>query len=352
MRQTIDHQVIAPSVFGFAALALVPFFIKEKSKKLKALALISVVSMLFLAIPANLPLKGIPPLLFYPAMLFSNAYDTAVRLPQFVLVLLGKSSVEADYQKRMAAIKASNHLPPLDGTVDLLPAELNVLVANNYNYQPRPVIQSYLAYRKSLIKTNENFWQTKKAADFVVLQKMEDTYGYYPALHDGPSWLELLSRYEPYWCEHTALIVKKRVQPLAIKLKPIKTIVAKIGEPVTIEGTGNGKIIFAKINAKITPLGSLQKLFFRIYPTNITVKLVNGGSKSYLAPTENLRAGFILSPFISTPEEIKELYSSSKTALNGNTVVELKLSERENDLPWHILSEPYTIELFSLEPPI
>lgn len=353
MRQTLDHQVIAPSVFGFAALALTPFFIKEKSKPIKAIALISLASMLFIAIPANMPMPGIPPLLIYPTMLFGNLYDTAVRLPQSGLVLLGQSRGPADYQKRLADIKEKNHLPALTGTVDLLPVQLNVVIANNYNYQPRPVIQSYLAYKESLIETNKNYWSTKKAADYLVLQKMEDTYGYYPALHDGPSWIELLSRYEPTCCQPSGLIVKKRSQPRSIKLKALETIETKLGETVKIAATDKNKIFFAKINVKITPLGALQKLFFRIYPPGIDVQLKSGKKESYVAPTDNLRAGFILSPFVCQPEEINALYSDSSSASNtlhnSNDVVAFTISERKNDFPWHILSDHCTIELFSLE---
>lgn len=352
MRQTIDHQVIAPSVFGFAALALAPLFMSEK-KPVKAIAMISLASMLFLAIPANMPMPGIPPLLIYPTMLFGNLYETAIRLPQCALVLTGQSKNAEDYQKRMEIIKERNQLPDLPGTVDLLPVHLNVVIANHYNYQPRPVIQSYLAYKESLIEINQDFWAKDKAADYLVLQKMEDTYGYYPALHDGPSWIELLSRYEPTWCQPSGLIVKKRSQPLNIKLKPLASIESKLGEPVKIAAADKGKIIFAKINVKITPLGSLQKLFFRIYPPAIAVHLKNGQTKSYVAPSDNLKAGFILSPFVSTPEEIKTLYSdfisTSGAEHKSNDVLELTIGERKNDFPWHILSDLYTIELFSLE---
>ncbi|MBP9089467.1 hypothetical protein KBI23_00460 [bacterium] len=352
VRQTLDHQVIAPSVFGFAALALTPFFIKEE-KPIKALALISLASMLFIAIPANMPMPGIPPLLIYPTMLFGNLYDAALRLPQCALVVTGQSKGPADYQKRMLTIKEKNRLPDLDGTVDLLPAQLNVVIAHRYDYQPRPVIQSYLAYKESLIETNTNFWAKAKAADFVVLQEMQDTYGYYPTVHDGPSWLELLSRYEPTRCQPSGLIVKKRAQPRGFKLKALETIHAKLGEPVKIATNDKVKIVFAKINVKITPLGSLQKLFFRIYPPAIAVQMKSGKKETYVAPTDNLRAGFILSPFVSAPEEIEALYSDFISApgdrQNSNDVVEFTIGERKNDFPWHILSDHCTIELFSLE---
>jgi hypothetical protein len=351
VRQTIDHQVIAPSVFGFAALALAPFFIQSQNKSLKAMALVSVASMLFIAIPANMPMQGIPPLLVYPTMLFGNAYDSAVRLPQCLLALQGKSSVPEAYHKRMEKIKNENHLPALAGSVDLLPADLNVVIANNYNYQPRPVIQSYLAYKESLLETNKNYWARNKAADYVVLQEMKDCYGYYPTLHDGPSWPELLSRYQPDNCQSSGLIVKKRSEPRQLKLEPIETIEAQLGHTIAITAasTGKDKIIFAKINLKVTALGSLQKLFFRIYPADISVQLKNGKQESYVAPSDNLRAGFILSPFVATPEEIKALYSGTDSLHQSNDVMTVKISERKNDFPWHILSDHCTIELFSLE---
>ena len=70
---------------------------------------------------------------------------------------------------------------------------------------------------------------------------------------------------------------------------------------------------------------------------------------SYVAPTDNLRAGFILSPFVATAEEIEALYTGAASLHQSNDVITVKISERKNDFPWHILSDHYKIELFSLE---
>jgi len=350
VRQSIDHQVIAPSVFGFAALALIPFFFAGKTSKwMKAVASVALASMLFVAIPANLPIAKMPYILSFPAMLFWNGYETVSRFSRCAQVLEGKSSIPDSYQKHMQGIKEANHLPPLKGTVDIFPNEINVVIASGYDYHPRPVIQSYVAYTQSLLKINRDFMQSPKAADFLVLQEMRDVYGFYPTSYDGPSWLEFLSRYEPTTCQPSGLIVKRRPTPVTLELKSLGTETAHLGEPIDLKDSGTS-VLFAKINLPITSAGSLQKLFFRIYPPTISVELKNGRKESFVVPTENLKAGFIISPFVCTPEEIKGLYAPNPLdGLKDNEVARVTIGERKNDFPWHALSDNFTIELFSLE---
>jgi len=345
----MDHQVIAPSVFGFAALALLPFcFTSGNSKKMRSLGCSTVVVMLFFALPLNIPLAGIPPLLTYPALLLGNVADTVARLPQAFRIMAGHSSIAADYAGRMEQIKEKNKLPQLDGTVDLLPTEISVILANGYDYHPRPVIQSYLAYQQSLLRLNDDYFHSEKSPDYVILQNMTDIYDYYPALHDGPSWLNFLSFYRPFSCQSAGLVLKKSPgKVLTLRLK--KTINADLGQAISLDDCA-GKIIFAKVNVSVNPLGSLQKLFFRIYPPSISVLLKSGKSLSFVAPTEDLKGGFILSPFVCQPSEINDLYQSEPLpGLAENMLSSMTISERPNDFPWHILSPKYTIELFTLE---
>jgi hypothetical protein len=80
--------------------------------------------------------------------------------------------------------------------VDLLSYIQGVLFANELNWSPRPVFQSYSAYTPYLLRANAEYFRSSKAPDFVVLALMP-LNGHLPTLEDGAALLAILERYEP-----------------------------------------------------------------------------------------------------------------------------------------------------------
>lgn len=89
-------------------------------------------------------------------------------LPQEVLDKIGKSSV------------------------DVFPWNIHLLIENNLNYKPRPVIQSYSSYTKDLEDLNFNFYNSETAPKFVIYD-YESIDNRYP-LFDEPKVNYLLTK--------------------------------------------------------------------------------------------------------------------------------------------------------------
>lgn len=349
VRHTIDHEGIATSVFGFATLVLLPIFLyTERTKLMKWVAGTTAAILIFVAMPLSLPLD-LPLLVRYPVMLFNNVYDFALRVGPCISYLGGHSTYLSDYQKRMAEIREKNVLPQIKGSVDIYPALSDVLIAYDFDYKPRPVFQSYLAYRQPLAQINVDHIKSGRAANTLVIQEMKDLYGYYPMLYDGPSWPEILTRYEPQSIHTGGLILSKREKPLTFHLQKIDEKTVSVGEVLKLNSK-QGKILFAKVNIQMTPIGSIQKLFFRVYPPKIEVATRTGTKGQFIAPSEIMKSGFIVSPFAQTPAEVKKLFSGAELANNAdNEVTEFKLIETKNDFPWKVFSEQYTFETYSVD---
>ncbi|MDZ4833668.1 MAG: hypothetical protein SGJ27_07790 [Candidatus Melainabacteria bacterium] len=346
VRQTIDHEVIASSVYGFAALALLPIFFKyETNKVFRSVAGTAVAIMLLVLLPISLPLE-LPLLARYPLLVGFNFFQVGVRTGPCLAYLGGSKTFEENFKKRMQKIKDENELPALEGAVDIYPVMSNVAIAHEFDYRPRPVFQSYLAYTQPLTKINKEHLASEKAAPTIVIQSLKDCYGYYPSLYDGPSWPSLLSQYEPVSTHPGGLVLKKRLRASNAVLNKIRTTAFKLGEPVVLEPSE--KIIFAEIETKQTALGAVQKLFYRIFPPAIDVVLSDGSKKHFIAPSQILKSGFVMSPYVVSPAEFEKLYAANpgKSSLSG--VKSVTISETKNELPWNVFYPDCQISLYEL----
>lgn len=347
MRQTIDHEVIAPSVYGFAALAMLPIILKYETNRLpRWVSGIALSIMLLVALPMSLPLE-LPLVTRYPALVFFNFVQIFVRTGPCIAHLGGSPAFHKRFEKRMQQIKNENKLPEIKGAMDIYPVMSNVAIAHNYDYRPRPVFQSYLAYQQPLTRINKDHLDSIKAAPTVVIQSLKDCYGYYPTLYDGPSWPALITHYEPVSCHPAGLVLKKRMVGLKSVLTKVSDKTFKIGETINVDQS-DGKIIFAEIDSNLSIPGWLQKLFYRIRPLAIDVVLKDGSKKHFIAPSEIMKAGFILSPFVLTPEETNKLCQLNLGGLNSNEVSSLTISETKNELPWNVFSSECKIRLYQL----
>ena len=83
-----------------------------------------------------------------------------------------------------AAIREQDPLPPLAGTVDILPSEQTSVLANRLDYHPRPSFQDYSTYTAGLIDANRDFYAGGAAPDWVLFGPggLDDRY---PTLTEG-----------------------------------------------------------------------------------------------------------------------------------------------------------------------
>jgi hypothetical protein len=345
VRHTVDHEPIASSVYGFAALSMIPLILALERNKIAKYAGIGAITLMTLfAFPLSLPVD-LPLLARYPALLLSNVLGIAQKSMPCLSYLAGSSDLRTRFENRMEEIRKDNQLPELKGSVDIYPVMSKVPIAYKFEYKPRPVFQSYLAYRQPLAELNKEHLKTEGAANTIIIQTLHDCYGYYPLLYDGPSWIELLSRYEPRSCHPAGLVLTKSTAPRAVRLKKLRASTAKLGERIELEEF-KGKAVFAKIDVRLGAAGALQKLFFRIYPPEIEVKLSDGKKKNFIAPSEIMKAGFLLTPFAESPEELQQLFSGEIARLPQ--VQSFTLTERKNDFPWAAFSPDMSVELFDI----
>jgi len=204
-----------------------------------------------------------------------------------------------DYEKDLAAVREAHPMPVMKGGVDVYPHYQTVPFPPESRYQPRPVIQSYSAYTPELARLNAAHLETDRAAANLLfaIQPFDDRF---PALDDGPSWPELLTRYDILGTSDASgkyLLLSRSVAPREYHLTPLQETSARWGEPVTPPSVTNGPI-WIEIEIKKTLIGTVVATLYKPPMLMLTVSLRNHGQQAFYLIPAMARGGFLLSPVV------------------------------------------------------
>ncbi len=150
-------------------------------------------------------------------------------------------------------------------TVSIFPWEASYAPANNLNYRPFPVIQTYSAYTSDLDKLNARFLEDSETApEFIIMQWYAINNRH--VLADVPAmWLAMYKWYDvakqteqPF----PSLLLKKRETPRFRELELIEKQKYQRNDVVNIPRESAPVVM--KLTMKLSFFGKLAKIFFRI----------------------------------------------------------------------------------------
>jgi hypothetical protein len=219
------------------------------------------------------------------------------------------------------------------GSVDLLNFEQGLLLLNDLNYRPRPVIQSYSAYTSALARANARFFQSDRAPDFAVV-RLNSIDGRYPAQDDALALVELLRRYELAGGDSGSAIVRRKpTGPPANEFlrAPLAHHVPHWGDPIPIPD-GHGHPVWIEIDFQPTLLGRLRAFFYHAALPRLVAQLEDGQQKEFrLVPTTSAD-GFLLQPLVEGPTDFAALLQGR--GAQWPTLVRLELADPKDDWFW------------------
>jgi hypothetical protein len=209
--------------------------------------------------------------------------------------------LDSDFAAAKAVMRTQVPLPPVTGTVDIYPWQLSAIFANGLRWSGRPVFQSYSVYEPSLDAMNVAHLRGPDAPDTVFLA-FYPIDGRLPALDDAGSLLQLLTAYDVVGYQAPYVQLAKRAPQAALPLDVAATriVSAKLGADIAIGDRGP---VWARVSLRPTLLGRLIAAAYKLPPLHIVLKLDDGRivDRRYIAAIGN--AGFILSPYLSSPED-------------------------------------------------
>lgn len=211
-------------------------------------------------------------------------------------------------------------------SVDVLMNDQSVLLANDLNYDPRPVFQSYSAYSGHLARLNAAFFSGPRAPRWVMLD-WGAIDGRYPSTDDALALLSVLRAYRPI-ASHGDFVLF-RSDPRA--REQIDDWVADAPRELALGfkaftrvPLSPSAVWFARLDVQLTPLGKLRSLLFRAPKLRVDVRTRDGATHRYTLVRAVGRSGFMLSPAIENNGQ----YLDWLDADNGREVAALKLVQR------------------------
>jgi hypothetical protein len=222
-------------------------------------------------------------------------------------VLAGADELREDHEEAAARIRHKVPLPDLPGTIDVYPFEGAVALAHGLSYVPRPALHSYSAYTPRLGRMDAEHLRGPRAPDHILL-RIRPIDSRFPALDDGLSWPELLTRYDfRGGVARRYLLLGRSPAPRRYTLTPMAELTGRLGELVKLPVPENGKPVWATIDLRPTWRGRAAAVIFKPPAVAMAVRERSGRTRSYRVIPQLLAAGFILSPVISGPADVVSL---------------------------------------------
>jgi hypothetical protein len=203
-------------------------------------------------------------------------------------------------------------------SVDVMNYLLLPAVTNEMNYEPRPVIQGFVAYTPVLQNLNEEYFRSIGRPRFVMLCQ-EATDGRFPALEDSAATNYVLNNYVPVGRDGRFLILQQRTADEP-RLQLVHERMMRFGETLDLRPWAHGPLF---MSVKITPslLGKAVTLIYQEHPLYVRVESDNGEAQYRVVPSMAQRP-FLLSPVIDNNRDVMNLYAAHP----GNDVQSLTLN--------------------------
>jgi hypothetical protein len=97
---------------------------------------------------------------------------------------------QANFDAMRRSEIARTPLPQIGGTVDAYPTDVSALLSHGFDYEPRPVLQSYAAYTPRLSALNAAHLRGSRAPENLLLD-IAPIDARLASMEDGASWIEI-----------------------------------------------------------------------------------------------------------------------------------------------------------------
>jgi len=161
-------------------------------------------------------------------------------------------------------------------SVGIFPYEVSYVAANELNYKPFPVFQTYSAYTSYLDLLNAQFIENQNRAPEFILFEWKTIDGRHPLIDVPAMWLSIYKWYDIVQQNYDILLLKRRKEARFAYLEYIGTKEYNINGSILIPASTSPIII--NIHTKLNAQGLLYKIFFRI--PEVRVELFTGPESS------------------------------------------------------------------------
>ncbi len=237
--------------------------------------------------------------------------------------------IEQESKLNLANSKLPENVIKIVGSklIDIIPWEISLVPANNLNWKPRPIFQSYSAYTTAL--DNINFKSLSTEPRDYILYSFSSIDERHPFFDEPKTFFYVFCNYQPsnevsdlINLPHLSInsthpstnliLLKKQQSSRCLPSNIDKSISIPWNTPQLMEMSGS--IIRAKVKFTYSLFGKIYKAVFRSPPVMMQVNYVNGFSQSYRIIPENSDNGILLSHLPRNDNEAMSLFRGQLTA--------------------------------------
>jgi hypothetical protein len=191
-------------------------------------------------------------------------------------------------------------------SVDVMNYLLLGAVVNEMNYQPRPVIQGFVAYTPALQSLNEEYFQGAGRPHFVMLCH-EATDGRFPTLEDSAALNYVLNNYVPVARDGRFLILQQRTkEDLTFQLVHERSL--RFGEKIDLRPWAQGPL-FMSVGTAPSLLGRAATFLYQQHPLSMRISMGQGQERYRIVPSMAERP-FLVNPLLNSNFDVMNLYAS------------------------------------------
>ncbi len=191
-------------------------------------------------------------------------------------------------------------------SVDVMNYLLLGAVANGLNYQPRPVIQGFVAYTPALQNLNAEYFRDPRRPHFVMLCQ-EATDGRFPTLEDSAALNYVLNNYVPVGRDGRFVILHQQTaEPPAFQLVHKQSL--RFGEKLDLRPWTRGPL-FMSVGIIPNLSGRAGTFLYQLPPLFIRVSRNQEEERYRLVPSM-AEQPFLVNPLLNSNYDVLNFYAS------------------------------------------
>ncbi|MBI4929361.1 MAG: hypothetical protein HY841_01255 [Bacteroidetes bacterium] len=193
-------------------------------------------------------------------------------------------------------------------SVDVYPWDFSYVVANNLNWKPRPVIQSYAAYTEWLDNQDAEYFSSDKSARYIVWELTDDRYGQKGfcsidnryLLNDEPHAIyQFFTNYKPVYKNEQIILFAKTNKRMLFYPKSIKSDTASWNQWIKVPPAEDG-IVRVKTKFNNTFFGQIKEFLFKGEEIRMDCRMKNGNVMQYRVIPNCAERGIWINPLLAS----------------------------------------------------
>jgi hypothetical protein len=300
------HARLGWSALVFVALASLPSRLRDPRRALRVAAAAGLVLAACLQAYAYHGWEG-----YYAAVARADVAGAPANARRAAGILFGDglSRLRREWSDLLDRVAAANAIPTRPGSADLYPWDLRLLFAHRLDWRPRPVLQSYSAYTERLLRLNADHLRGQGPDSVLVAVRTID--GRYPSLDDGLSWPVLLEWYRPTAAGGGYLLLARSAAPRAVHHVPLVGRPLRFGQRMPVDAPP-GTLVWARIAVEPAVRARLLEVIYKLPFPTLEVTLADGSERRFRLVREMAGAGFLLSPLVSSADELLPILADDR----------------------------------------